>query len=112
MKIIKINDSFKSISLVPRVLPNDGDILLVKLRNESTDIEEEMVHTWDYVNNYFTLNLPTTSDIYEVDNDYELKIFRNNSLIYLGKVRIIDQTDSIQDYQITSAPTPTTKIYF
>lgn len=105
MKIIKKNDLYKSITLVPRILPNDGDTLFVQMRNETNDETVEIPHTWYYSNNFFTLELgiPTVGvDFYKEYNDYEIKIFRNGYLIYMGKVRVIGVDDSIQDFQITT----------
>lgn len=133
MKIIKINDAYKVITLVPRIFPNESDVLVVKLRNEFTNIEDEIPHTWSYMNNYFTLELGEINALtvdstlitddntiisvdetligesyYDLYNKYELTIFRNSTLIYKGKVEVISDDDSIQDFKIT--PIPTNKI--
>lgn len=101
MKILKLEDSVHSIKLVPRIFPNETDILQVYLRNEMTDEEDIISHTWSYENNYFTLVLNPDVDFLKPYNKYELNISRLNTNIYKGRIFVISDTDSVQDYRKT-----------
>ncbi len=108
MKIIKLTDVYKVITLVPRVMPNDGDTIVIKLRDEQTNIESVINHNWNYQNNWFTIELGDPEvgvDFYQVYHKYEMTILRENHIIYKGKVDIIGEDDSIQDFKITPIPT-------
>lgn len=101
MKILKINDVNKVMSLVPRVFPNDGDILVIKMRNEMTNIESIINHTWAFTNNYFTVTLLTAEEIdfYKEGSKYEFTILKNGLNIFKGKILIASNTVDIQNYQ-------------
>lgn len=100
MKIIKINDFYKIIKLVPRVFPNEGDEIVVKMRNELTNIESLVDNIWYYDNNYFTIQLgaPAITEFFLNKNKYELTIYRNCSVIYKGRVLFVDDNEDIQNY--------------
>ena len=101
MKVLKIDDVGKVMSLVPRVFPNEGDILVIKMRDEITNIESIINHTWAFTDNYFTVTLLTAveDNFYKEGSKYELTILRNSINIYKGKVLIASNTVNIQDYQ-------------
>ena len=101
MKILKLEDSVHSIKLVPRIFPNETDTLQVHFRNEITDEEEIVSHTWSYENNYFTLVLTPSVDFLKSYNKYELNILRSTTNIYKGRVLVISELDSVQDYKKT-----------
>lgn len=101
MKILKIDDVNKVISLVPRVFPNEGDILVVKMRDEMSNTESVINHTWGYVDNYFTVNLLTAveDNFYKEGSKYEFTILKNSLNIFKGKILIASNTVDIQNYQ-------------
>ena len=99
----------KSFSAIPRIMPNLGETLIVKLRNELTNVEFEASHSWNYTNNYFTVNLLDT--FYLPNEKYELNIYRNGTIIYNNKLMTVSYGQSIQDYTSTEI-TPTQKLIF
>lgn len=100
MKILYFENIGHTFTVIPRVLPNDGDTLVVKMRNEITNVEEEIANSFSYINNYFTLTL-ADSAFFQLHNKYELTILRNNSIIFRGKAIVISVNDSVQNYKKT-----------
>ena len=74
---------YANIKLVPKILPNEGDILRVVLRNEITNKVIEPENYFNYLDNYFNLFL-NVGNIRE-GSKFELEIFRGNENIYRGK---------------------------
>lgn len=88
---------YANIKLVPRILPNEGDTLLVKLRNEITNKTVEPENYFNYLDNYFNLFIKV-SDLAE-GSKFELEIFRNNVEIYKGKALATSKSKlEIQNY--------------
>jgi hypothetical protein len=100
MKVIQYNSEDKTIKLVPRIFPNEGEILVVKLKNELTDEENIVNHTWSYINNYFTLTLED-NPFFKSNSYYYMTIHRENYIIYQGRVFIVSENTLIQDYSTT-----------
>lgn len=108
MKVININSENKNFYLVPRIMPNDGDIIRVVLRNEFKNIKEEVVSEWSYINNYFNIKL-IDNDFYIINNRYEIEIFRDTTIIYKGKLYFTD-IDDIQNFKLSKVTNNKIKI--
>ena len=88
---------YANIKLVPRILPNEGDTLIVKLRNEITNKVVEPENYFNYLDNYFNLFIKL-SDLKE-GSKFELEIFRDNVEIYKGKALATSKSKlEIQNY--------------
>ena len=88
---------YANIKLVPRILPNEGDTLIVKLRNEITNKVVEPENYFNYLDNYFNLFIKL-SDLKE-GSKFELEIFRDNVGIYKGKALATSKSKlEIQNY--------------
>ena len=109
MKILRINQDPKRLIIIPRIFPNEGDTLVVKLRNENTNKSVDIDHTWGYSNNYFELDLDINYD-YTLYGKYELIIYRNEVVIYRGKMMVVSDDDSIQDFKRSDFTTVNKKI--
>ncbi len=101
MKIVRKSDDPKQIIIIPRIFPNIGDELSISIREEFSNITEEVEFTWDYINNYLNIYL-TDSEFYKLYSKYEVIVSRDGAIIYRGKMMVIDDTDSIQDFKRTS----------
>lgn len=80
----KFLSDYTNIKLVPRVLPNEGDVLTVRLRNEITNKTIEPENYFNYLDNYFNLFIKVSG--LKEGSKFELEIFRDNIEIYKGKV--------------------------
>lgn len=101
MKIIRLNDAYKVITLVPRIFPNDGDTISIRLRDEITDVKSIINHNWNYQNNYFTIELldPVVGvEFYQLYHKYEITIIRDDVVIFQGRLEVIGD-ESIQDFK-------------
>lgn len=79
----KFLSDYANIKLVPRVLPNEGDVLTVKLRNEITNKTIEPENYFNYLDNYFNLFIKVSG--LREGSKFELEIFRDGENIYRGK---------------------------
>ena len=90
---------YYNIKLVPRVLPVDGDILEVRLRNELTNLELTPLNYFNYVDGWFNLYLK--SDEISDESKYEIEILNNGELIYKGKcLSTTRDKEQIQNYTV------------
>lgn len=100
MKILSLIEPNKPLILVPRIFPNEDDVLLVKLRNEIKNTEQDMEHSWGYINNYFFISLED-SDFLVNNTKYEIEILREGAVIYKGKLYVTANSD-IQDFKLAT----------
>ena len=90
---------YYNIKLVPRVLPVDGDILEVKLRNELTNLELTPLNYFNYVDGWFNLYLK--SDGISDETRFEIEILNNDQIIYKGKcLSTMKNSEEIQNYTV------------
>lgn len=103
MKILYIENTAHTFTIVPRILPNLGDILSITMRNELTDEISEIGHNFDYNNNYFTLTITgsTVPNFFQLHNKYEISMLRDSSVIYSGKMVVLSNSESVQDFKLT-----------
>lgn len=93
------SSEYYNIKLVPRVLPVDGDTLVVKLRNELTNLEITPLNYFNYVDGWFNLYIKS-SDITN-ETRFEIEIFNNDELIYKGKcLSTMKNSEEIQNYTV------------
>lgn len=86
------------IRLVPRILPNEGDELIVKLRNEITDEIIQPEFYFNFIDNYF--NLYFDRGEFKNGDKFEIEILRAGVYIYKGKA-LLRENEDIQNYRKT-----------
>lgn len=101
MKIVKISDNPKNFIIIPRIFPNIGDNLSISIREEFKNKTQEVEFIWDYANNYLNIYL-SDDDFYELYSKYEIVVKRESTIIYRGKLMVIGDDDSIQDFKRSS----------
>lgn len=99
MKIVEYIGSTASyyIPLIPRVFPNESDLIITKLKNENNGEYFDLESSFSYFNNYFNLIL-TDNNYFKINNKYEFNIYLNDRVIYIGKIYVVNQGRDIQDY--------------
>ena len=90
---------YANIKLVPRVLPNEGDILTVRLRNELTNDIIEPENYFNYLDNYFNLYIKVGN--LNINSKYEIEVFKDSVCIYKGKgFSTSKNKQEIQDFTV------------
>jgi len=100
MKVIKINQ-VEQFSCVPRQYPNLTDELGVKVKNEMTNVMIDLGFTYELSGSYLTIIINDVPADFESGNKYEVtvsNITNNSSLVYLGKLLIVDENSDVQNY--------------
>lgn len=93
------SSEYYNIKLVPRVLPVDGDTLVVKLRNELTNLEITPLNYFNYVDGWFNLYIKSSDITNEIR--FEIEILNNDQIIYKGKcLSTMKNVDEIQNYTV------------
>lgn len=95
MKILKFEDTIKYIRFIPRISP--VDITDVIVTSEITNIESNLSHTLVAANNYYELTF--LDDIFDTPYEkYSILITSLDKIIYKGKLQVLKNDDSIQDF--------------
>jgi len=99
MKVIKLNQ-VEEFSCVPRIYPNPSDTLGVSLTNELTNAKIDLSFTSIISGAYLTIILNTIPSDFTSGNKYAIEInnITSQSIIYLGKLLIVDENTDIQNY--------------
>ncbi len=98
MKVILLNNPYK-IYLTPRIFPNINDNLSLNLRNEMTN--EVLTPTISFIlGDKLEITITTTS--FKVQDKYEIELLNGSSVIYRGKLIVLDDNTDIQNYEYGS----------
>tara|TARA_R110000782_G_scaffold30243_1_gene75220 strand:- start:3 stop:329 length:327 start_codon:yes stop_codon:yes gene_type:complete len=97
MKVLKLNTPFE-ISAVVRVAPVLGDILTFTATNEVTDNTKDYVLEWEYTRKRLVFTLPNTNTDFAAANKYEITIKNAETVIYLGKMIVVNEITDTQNY--------------
>jgi hypothetical protein len=101
MKVLYLNKPY-DINLVPRVYPLANEDLVLTLRNESTQLtfEPEIEYL---VNGLLTVSIigGVPLDEFQSMNKYELTLKNGLSVVYKGKLIVVDESTDIQNYAYT-----------
>ena len=99
MKIVKLN-SIVEISAVVRTAPSLLDVLVLKLKNETTNLLIELPLTWYIHKNRLVFTIDTIPADFKAGNKYEIEIFNETSskIIYLGNLLVVKEDTDIQNY--------------
>lgn len=97
MKVLFLNTPLL-FSCVPRIYPNGSDTLSLSLRNELTDVLLNIPITFT-VDRLLNITIASQPLDFKAQNKYEVIIYNEISIIYLGKLIVLKEGTSIQDYQ-------------
>ena len=110
MLVVRLN-SLVEVSAVPRIAPALSDTLKLTATNETTQIET-IIYIEFYMYNgrlVFTFDIPIE---FKAGNKYEVEINNENTntIIYRGKMIVINETTDIQNYTPSTQQTQRFKV--
>jgi hypothetical protein len=99
MKILFLDTNY-TFKFIPRIEILQNDALIVDLKNEYTkvitdNIENSFILNGNYVK--ITLNLLPLGAKHR--DKFELSITKNNEVVYLGKILVLNEGTDIQNYK-------------
>lgn len=98
MKVIRIGGvDDKILTLIPRITPKTGDILSLTLRNELNSEIHTPSFQWSIANSYLAILLSDDDLFYSPNNRFEINLFNDSELIYIGSLLILGDED-VQNY--------------
>lgn len=95
MKALILNNSLE-LHLIPRIYPNNTVNLVLNMRNEMTDevlTPEIIVYITDL------LNITILNTEFKVQDKFEISLFSDGNLIYLGKLIVLKEGTDVQNYE-------------
>lgn len=100
MKVLYFNQPL-TFSCVPRIYPLASDTISLSLRNELTDImiTPSMTFTVDRLLNIVITSQPAD---FEIQNKYEVILYNDTSIIFMGKIIILKVGTDVQNYEYTT----------
>lgn len=103
MKVIKLNQ-VEEFSCVPRIYPKPSDALRVTLTNELTNTSIDLSFTSIISGAYLTIIINTIPNDFTSGNKYAIEVYNitSQSIVYLGKLLIVDENTDIQNYAYKS----------
>ena len=88
-------------AVIPRVYPENGDTLILKLRNEISNLELTPEILFE-VNDKLIITIASGPEDFKSQNKYEIEILNDADVIYRGKLLILDHDTNIQNYEYGS----------
>ncbi len=84
--------------VVPRFYPLITDTISLHLRNEATNevITPEISFT---LNNYLNITILEQPTDFAIQNKYEVIIYNDVDIIYMGKLIVLKEGTNVQDYE-------------
>jgi hypothetical protein len=98
MKVLFLTEVL-SFHLIPRDYPQAGDGLTLSLRNEFTDAVITPAITFATLGKQLVVTLTTQPTDFKTQNKYEATLKNGSTVIYLGKIIVLDSGTDIQNYQ-------------
>ena len=97
MKVLFLNTPL-IFKVVPRVYTFQSDNISLYLRNEMTNeaITPEITYTLD---NYLNVTIVDQPTDFAIQNKYEVIIYNDNDVIYMGKMIVLKEGTNVQDYE-------------
>lgn len=95
MKALILNNSLE-LHLIPRIYPNNTVNLVLNMRNEMTDevlTPEIIVYITDL------LNITILNTEFKVQDKFQISLFSDGNLIYLGKLIVLKEGTDVQNYE-------------
>lgn len=98
MKVLELNKPIE-LSAVVRTAPILGNDLILKLRNEFSNLLIEIPITWSESKGRLVFSFNTHAD-FKAGNKYQLEIYNDteSQTIYFGKLLIVKENTNIQNY--------------
>ena len=103
MKVLFLGDDL-ILKVVPRVFPSLADEFSLILRNENTGLLIYPSYTFD-ITDKLEITIPTQPEDFKAQNKYDIEIQLNGSIIYLGKLIVLDSGTNVQNYEYGSQST-------
>lgn len=98
MKVLFLNEAL-TFFVIPREFPENGDVLSLYLRNEFTNEEINPEATFEIVRNKLSVTLTSQPTDFSSQSKYEATIKRNDEIIYLGKILVLEADTDLQNYE-------------
>jgi hypothetical protein len=98
MKILELNKPIE-LGAVVRTAPTVGDNLILKLRNEFSNLLIEIPIVWSESKGRLVFSFDTQTD-FKAGNKYQLEIYNDteSQTIYFGKLLVVKEDTNIQNY--------------
>lgn len=97
MKVLFLDTPLK-FSLIPRKYPLSNDVLFLYLRKEINDV----ILTPDFtfvVGEKLEITITTQPEEFQILDKYEFELKNGDDTIYLGKIQILKEATSIQNFE-------------
>lgn len=99
MKILYLDNPF-TFKFIPRIEILENDILIVDLKNEYTKVSTENVDNTFILNgNYIIITLNSLPLGAKHRDKFELSIIKDNEVVYLGKILVVNEGTDIENYK-------------
>lgn len=95
MKALILNNSLELL-LIPRFYPNNTVNLVLNMRNEMTD---EVLTPEISVCITDLLNITILNTEFKVQDKFQISLFSDGDLIYLGKLIVLKEGTDVQNYE-------------
>ena len=95
MKALILNNSLE-FHFIPRFYPENTDNLVLNMRNEMTD---EVLTPEITVNITDLVVITILNTEFKVQDKFEISLFNEGALIYLGKLLVLKEGTSVQNYE-------------
>lgn len=104
MKVLFFDDTL-NIYLIPSVIPEIGDNLVLTLRNEMTN--ELFTPDFEYILNTTSLQITLLEQLsdFRPNNKYSIVLKNGLNTIYIGKMICLESGTNIQNYEYGSQTT-------
>jgi hypothetical protein len=101
MKVLFLTEAL-TLFLIPREYPADGDTLSLSLRNEFTDEVITPAVTFETLSKQLLVTLTTQPTDFKIQNKYEATLSNGATVIYYGKIIVLEAGTDVQNYQYNS----------
>jgi hypothetical protein len=99
MKILYLDTQY-IFKFIPRIEILQNDALIVDLKNEYTkELTEKVNNGFTIDGNYVRIRLDETEINAKHRDKFELSITKNNEVVYLGKILVVNEGTDIQNYK-------------
>lgn len=97
MKVLFL-DKKLTIYLIPREIPSVLDNLSLTLRNESTDLIITPNFSYYIDPKHIGITITEQPTDFKIGNKYEITLLNEDKIIYLGKLQILKEDTSVQNF--------------
>jgi hypothetical protein len=97
MKVLQI-ETTNGVEVVVRHEPLTSDVLILQLRNETTDETDSNTVGWVKQRDRLVISIPTNEPFFKLGAKYEMTLRNGDTVIYRGKAIVVAQGTDIQNY--------------